>query len=180
VLDPEQNVGFLDHYLDVRFDLSRVLFVCTANQLDTIPRPLLDRMEVIRLAGYVAEEKLSIAKRHLLPKQRKKAGLSAAQLVISDLALRGVIDGYAREAGVRNLEKQLNRIARKAALRVLRDPTQRVKVDVANLPEFLGKPVFRQNEAQRGVGVVSGLAWTAMGGSTSRRRAYTPRTGASS
>ncbi len=166
VLDPEQNVGFLDHYLDVRFDLSRVLFVCTANQLDTIPRPLLDRMEVIRLAGYVAEEKLSIAKRHLLPKQRKKAGLSASQLVIGDSALREVIDGYAREAGVRNLEKQLNRIARKAALKVLRDPAQRVKVDVANLTEFLGKPVFRQDEAQRGVGVVSGLAWTAMGGAT--------------
>ncbi|HMM74844.1 MAG TPA: endopeptidase La [Gammaproteobacteria bacterium] len=166
VLDPEQNVGFLDHYLDVRFDLSRVLFVCTANQLDTIPRPLLDRMEVIRLAGYVAEEKLAIAKRHLLPKQRKRAGLSADRLVITDPALRGIIDGYAREAGVRNLEKQLNRIARKAALKVLRDRNAVVKVEPANLPDFLGKPLFRPEEAQRGVGVVSGLAWTAMGGAT--------------
>ena len=166
VLDPEQNVGFLDHYLDVRFDLSRVLFVCTANQLDTIPRPLLDRMEVIRLAGYVAEEKLAIAKRHLLPKQRKKAGLSATQLRISDPALRGIIDGYAREAGVRSLEKQLNRIARKAVLKVLRDLSHTVRVEPTNLAEFLGKPAFRPEETQRGVGVVSGLAWTAMGGAT--------------
>ncbi len=166
VLDPEQNVGFLDHYLDLRFDLSRVLFVCTANQLDTIPRPLLDRMEVIRLPGYVAEEKLAIAKRHLLPKQRKKAGLSSAQLVVSDPALRGIIDGYAREAGVRNLEKQLNRVARKAALKVLRDRDSVVKVEPSNLPDFLGKPVFRPEEPQRGVGVVTGLAWTAMGGAT--------------
>ncbi len=166
VLDPEQNVGFLDHYLDVRVDLSRVLFVCTANQLDTIPRPLLDRMEVIRLAGYVAEEKLAIAKRHLLPKQRKKAGLSATQLTFSDAALRTVIDGYAREAGVRNLEKQLNRVARKAALKVLRKPTETVKVTPDNLSEFLGKPVFRLEETQHGVGVVTGLAWTAMGGAT--------------
>ncbi|MCC7122569.1 MAG: endopeptidase La [Gammaproteobacteria bacterium] len=166
VLDPEQNVGFLDHYLDVRFDLSRVLFVCTANQLDTIPRPLLDRMEVIRLAGYVAEEKLAIAKRHLLPKQRRKAGLSSAQLVVADAALRVVIEGYAREAGVRNLEKQLNRIARKAALKVLRDRASIVKIEPSNLHEFLGKPVFRPEQMQRGVGVVSGLAWTAMGGAT--------------
>jgi ATP-dependent Lon protease len=166
VLDPEQNAGFLDHYLDLRFDLSRVLFVCTANQLDTIPRPLVDRMEVIRLAGYVAEEKLAIAKRHLLPKQRRKAGLTAAQLGITDAGLRMIIDGYAREAGVRNLEKQLNRIARKAALKVLRDPTHTLKVSPDNLPEFLGKPVFRLEEPQRGVGVVTGLAWTAMGGAT--------------
>ena len=166
VLDPEQNAGFLDHYLDLRFDLSRVLFVCTANQLDTIPRPLLDRMEVIRLAGYVAEEKLAIAKRHLLPKQRRKAGLTTAQLAINDAGLRHIIDGYAREAGVRNLEKQLNRIARKAALQVLRDPSHAVKVGPDNLQDFLGKPVFRPEEPQRGVGVVTGLAWTAMGGAT--------------
>ena len=166
VLDPEQNVGFLDHYLDVRFDLSRVLFVCTANQLDTIPRPLLDRMEIVRLAGYVAEEKLAIAKRHLLPKQRRKAGLNASQLTFTDPALRAVIDGYAREAGVRNLEKQLSRVARKAVLKVLRDPAAAVRVTPDSLHEYLGKPVFRPEETQRGIGVVTGLAWTAMGGAT--------------
>ncbi|MBM4227837.1 MAG: endopeptidase La [Gammaproteobacteria bacterium] len=166
VLDPEQNNSFLDHYLDVRFDLSRVLFVCTANQLDTIPRPLLDRMEVIRLSGYLGEEKLAIAKRHLWPKQRERAGLKPSQLGISNAALRKVIDEYAREAGVRNLEKQLGRIARKSVLRVLEGKTGKVQVTGDNLKEFLGNPVFRQEAPQRGVGVVTGLAWTAMGGAT--------------
>lgn len=166
VLDPEQNSGFLDHYLDVRFDLSRVLFVCTANQLDTIPRPLIDRMEVIRLAGYLAEEKLAIAKRHLWPKQRAKAGLKSSQLAISDTAMRRVIEDYAREAGVRNLEKQLSRIARKAALKVLESPRAKIRVTPANLRDYLGSPVFRREAPQRGVGVVTGLAWTAMGGAT--------------
>ncbi len=166
VLDPEQNAGFLDHYLDVRFDLSRTLFICTANQLDTIPRPLLDRMEVIRLSGYVAEEKLAIAKRHLWPKQRAKAGLNTGQLAIGDRALRAIIEDYAREAGVRNLEKQLNRIARKAAIKVLADRAVKIRVTPDNLREFLGNPLFRRQEPQRGVGVVTGLAWTALGGAT--------------
>ncbi|MGH8598881.1 MAG: endopeptidase La, partial [Gammaproteobacteria bacterium] len=166
VLDPEQNVSFLDHYLDVRFDLSRVLFICTANQPDTIPRPLLDRMEVIRLAGYLGEEKLAIAKRHLWPKQRDRAGLKANRLAISDAALRRIIDGYAREAGVRGLEKQLSRIARKAAIKVLEKPRARIRVTPTNLPEFLGKPTFRRAKPQRGVGVITGLAWTPLGGAT--------------
>jgi len=166
VLDPEQNASFLDHYLDLRFDLSRVLFVCTANQLDSIPRPLLDRMEVIRLAGYVTEEKIAIAKKHLLPKVRRRAGLKPAQLVVPDASLRALIDGYAREAGVRNLEKQLNRVARKVALKVLDDPQTKTRVTEDALRELLGQPIFRPEQPQRGVGVVTGLAWTAMGGAT--------------
>jgi ATP-dependent Lon protease len=166
VLDPEQNANFLDHYLDVRFDLSRVLFVCTANQLDSIPRPLLDRMEVIRLAGYVMEEKLAIAKKHLVPRVRQRAGLKARQLTFSDTSLRTLIDGYAREAGVRNLEKQLNRVARKVALKVLEAPATQERINPQGLIELLGQPVFRRENPQRGVGVVTGLAWTAMGGAT--------------
>jgi ATP-dependent Lon protease len=166
VLDPEQNAAFLDHYLDVGVDFSRALFICTANQLDTIPRALLDRMEVIRLPGYVTQEKIAIGKRHLLPKVRARAGLKPAQLRVSVAALRAVIDGYAREAGVRNLEKQLNRVARKVALQVLTDSTTKVTISPANLLEYLGLPLFREEVPQRGVGVVTGLAWTAMGGAT--------------
>ena len=166
VLDPEQNANFLDHYVDVRFDLSRVLFICTANQLDTIPRALLDRMEVVRLAGYLAEEKLAIAKRHLWPKQREKAGLKAAQLTITDGAVRKIVNDYAREAGVRNLDKQLNRIVRKAVIKIIEAPRSKVKVTPENLKAFLGNPVFRQERQQHGVGVVTGLAWTALGGAT--------------
>jgi len=114
VLDPEQNVDFLDHYLDVRFDLSKVLFVSTANQLDTIPAALLDRMEIIRLSGYITSEKMAIAQHHLLPRQIEKAGLKPSQLKIETDAVREVIELYAREAGVRNLEKRLGQIARKA------------------------------------------------------------------
>ena len=166
VLDPEQNVEFLDHYLDVRFDLSKTLFICTANQLDTIPRPLLDRMEVIRLPGYITQEKISIAKRHLWPKQRQHAGLTAKQVSISDAAMRAIIENYAREAGVRNLEKQLGRIARKVVVKVLADPDASVKITPDKLVEYLGQPVFRKQTPQRGIGVVTGLAWTALGGAT--------------
>lgn len=166
VLDPEQNAAFLDHYLDVRYDLSRVLFICTANQLDTIPRPLLDRMEIIRLSGYLAEEKVAIAKRHLWPKQRDRAGLKPGQIRISDGALKRVVNEYAREAGVRNLEKQLGRIVRKAVLRVLEQRDVPVRVGDENLEQFLGKPVFRREPPQHGLGVVTGLAWTALGGAT--------------
>lgn len=166
VLDPEQNVDFLDHYLDVRFDLSKVLFVCTANQLDTIPGPLLDRMEVIRLAGYITSEKLQIAKHHLWPKQLERAGLKRGQLQISDSALRALIEGYAREAGVRNLEKQLGRIIRKAAVRIAKGEAQRIKVGVKELEQYLGKPLFQPERPLTGIGVATGLAWTAMGGAT--------------
>ncbi len=166
VLDPEQNASFLDHYLDVRFDLSKVLFICTANQLDSIPRPLLDRMEVIRLSGYLTAEKVTIGKRYLWPRQRARAGLSASQVKVNAAAIKGIVEGYAREAGVRNLDKQLGRIARKAAIEVIRDSKRTISVTAGNLADYLGEPSFRKQVPQRGVGIVTGLAWTALGGVT--------------
>jgi len=178
VLDPEQNSDFLDHYLDLRFDLSRVLFICTANQLDTIPGPLLDRMEVIRLSGYISEEKVAIAKHHLWPRQLQRVGLQKSQVRLSDAALRQVIDGYAREAGVRNLEKQLGRIARHAVVQRVQQQDEAadsgaaiadadpIRVTPKNLERFLGKPSFQQQAPFSGIGVVTGLAWTALGGAT--------------
>lgn len=165
-LDPEQNVEFLDHYLDLRLDLSKVLFVCTANTLDSIPGPLLDRMEVIRLSGYITEEKLAIAKRHLWPKQLEKAGVPKARLSISDAALRAVIEGYAREAGVRQLEKQLGKLVRKAVVKLLDDPESKIRIGAKDLEEALGMPVFRNERVLAGTGVITGLAWTSMGGAT--------------
>jgi ATP-dependent Lon protease len=166
VLDPEQNSDFLDHYLDLRFDLSKVLFVCTANQLDTIPGPLLDRMEVIRLSGYITDEKLAIAKHHLWPRQLERAGVKPSKLKISDSALRQIIEGYAREAGVRNLEKQLGRVVRKAAMKLVSGVKGPIRVGPKTLEEYLGKPFFGKEKPLSGVGVVTGLAWTAMGGAT--------------
>ncbi|MFV8819462.1 endopeptidase La [Haliea sp. E17] len=166
VLDPEQNAEFLDHYLDLRVDLSKVLFVCTANQLDTIPGPLLDRMEVIRLAGYVAEEKLSIARRHLWPKLLKRHGLTSAQLKINDAGLKYVIESYCREAGVRNLEKQLARIMRKSIVHMLESDERNMRIGKKDIETLLGKPPFSQEKPLRGLGVATGLAWTAMGGAT--------------
>lgn len=166
VLDPEQNVDFLDHYLDLRFDLSKVLFVCTANQTDSIPGPLLDRMEVIQLSGYIAEEKLQIAKRYLLPRQIERAGLPKGAVRLDTQTLRALIDAYARDAGVRRLEKQLARIVRKVAVRLLDGEEQPVAVTEADLKGYLGSPVFRDERKLSGPGVVTGLAWTAMGGAT--------------
>jgi ATP-dependent Lon protease len=166
VLDPEQNNDFLDHYLDVRFDLSKVLFVCTANQLDTIPSPLLDRMEIIRLAGYITEEKVEIARHHLWPRQLERAGVKPSQLKITDAALRHLIEGYAREAGVRNLEKQIGRIVRKAVVRLLGKAKAPIRVGIKELQEYLGAPLFRPEKPLRGIGITTGLAWTAMGGAT--------------
>ena len=166
VLDPEQNSDFLDHYLDVRFDLSRSLFVCTANQLDTIPSALLDRMEVIHLAGYITEEKVAIAKHHLWPRQVERAGLKRGQLPLTDAALRHVIDGYARESGVRNLEKQLGRLVRKAAVDLLEGHEAPIRLNQKQVEDYLGKPPFQREKPLAGIGVVTGLAWTAMGGTT--------------
>lgn len=166
VLDPEQNREFLDHYLDVRFDLSAALFVSTANQLDTIPRPLLDRMEVIRLAGYITDEKLKIARNYLWPRLLERSGIPKGRLRITAGSLRRVIDGYAREAGVRNLEKQLGRIVRKAAVEIVKGLEDTIHVGVANLETYLGKPYFRKEQLMTGVGVCTGLAWTSMGGTT--------------
>lgn len=168
VLDPEQNRDFLDHYLDVRFDLSKVLFVCTANQLETIPGPLLDRMETIRLAGYILEEKVEIAKRHLWPKQREQHGLTVEQIDISDEVLRAMIDGYAREAGVRSLENNLKKLLRKAAKTIVADNVERVTITVDDLSDMLGRRVFTEEKIydKPRVGVVMGLAYTTLGGAT--------------
>ncbi|MFO7704400.1 MAG: endopeptidase La [Halopseudomonas sp.] len=165
-LDPEQNSQFLDHYLDLRLDLSKVLFVCTANTLDSIPGPLVDRMDVIRLSGYISEEKLAIAKHHLWPRQLERAGLRKSQLRITDKALRNLIEGYAREAGVRNLEKQLAKIVRKSIMRLLPDREQKIIVKPENLLELLGSAPFRKEKMLKGVGIITGLAWTSMGGAT--------------
>ncbi len=167
VLDPEQNRDFLDHYLDVRVDLSNVLFICTANQIDTIPGPLIDRMESVRLSGYLATEKIAIARKHLLPRQLARAGLKArGQLRIDTAALRKITEQYAREAGVRKLEKMLGSIARKAAMKLLKKETAPIRVTARGLEEYLGKPVFAAGRRIHGVGVVTGLAWTALGGAT--------------
>jgi ATP-dependent Lon protease len=168
VLDPEQNRDFLDHYLDVRFDLSNVLFICTANQTDTIPPPLLDRMEVIKLAGYILEEKLQIARRFLIPKQFKAHGLEPKQVVLPDGVLREIIDGYAREPGVRGLENHVKKICRKAVKQIVEGKTRQVTVGVRDLSEFLGKRLYTESDPyqQPRPGVVMGLAWTSLGGST--------------
>ncbi len=167
VLDPEQNSDFLDHYLDVPFDLSKTLFICTANQLDTIPRPLLDRMEIIQLSGYLASEKLEIATNHLLPRQIERAGLKKrGQLRIDKAALRKIIENYAREAGVRRLEKYLGSIARKAVIKILNGKKTPIRVRAGDIEEYLGKAPFQKEKRMTGVGVITGLAWTAMGGAT--------------
>ncbi|MCW8983589.1 MAG: endopeptidase La, partial [Gammaproteobacteria bacterium] len=166
VLDPEQNVDFLDHYLDLRFDLSKALFVCTANQLDTIPGALLDRMELIQLSGYIAEEKLAIAKNHLWPRQLERNGVKNSQIKITDAAILKVIEGYAREAGVRNLEKQLGRIIRKTGRKFAEGKKGPIRIGPKVLSDYLGKPYFADEELISGVGVVTGLAWTSMGGAT--------------
>jgi ATP-dependent Lon protease len=168
VLDPEQNRDFLDHYLDVRFDLSNVLFVTTANQLDTIPRPLLDRMEIINLSGYILEEKVEIAKRYLLPKLRGEHGLKASEVSVSDAALVAIIDGYAREAGVRSLENQLKKIMRKVTLIQAEKSLEKVSITQKNLTRYLGQPVFTTEGLYKKSipGVTLGLAWTALGGAT--------------
>ena len=166
VLDPEQNSEFLDHYLDLRVDLSKVLFVCTANQLDTIPAPLVDRMEEIRLSGYIAEEKLAIAKNHLWPKLLDRHGAKADQIRINDAAIRLVIDSYSREAGVRGLEKRLSALVRASILKMMEEETARERIGKREVEEILGQARFRPERAQRGRGVVTGLAWTAMGGAT--------------
>lgn len=168
MLDPEQNAEFLDHYLDVRLDLSKVLFICTANTLDTIPGPLLDRMEIIRLAGYITDEKVQIAKHHLWPRQLDKAGLKKSQLKISDAALSYVIEGYAREAGVRNLEKKLGRMVRKVVVDFVTNPKTKKQKSIAikDVQNYLGQPFFKQEKPPAGVGIVNGLAWTSLGGVT--------------
>lgn len=166
VLDPSQNDDFQDHYLDVPYDLSKVLFICTANQVDTIPAPLLDRMEVIELSGYLADEKLVIASKHLLPKLITDAGLKRKQIRIDKAALRKIIQGYAREAGVRRLEKLLAKIVRKAVMKIVRKKADSVRVQASDIESYLGQPYFNDDDHMAGPGIVNGLAWTAMGGAS--------------
>ena len=166
VLDPEQNQEFLDHYLDLRIDLSKVLFVCTANQLDTIPPALLDRMETIRLAGYISEEKQAIAKNHLWPKLLERHGAKPNQIRINEASLKLVIDSYCREAGVRQLEKQLSSLIRKSILRLVDEKLDRIRLGKREVTDMLGQPRYRNDRPARGRGVVTGLAWTPHGGAT--------------
>ena len=166
VLDGEQNATFRDNFLEIPFDLSEVMFITTANSLDTIPRPLLDRMEVIELGSYTDEEKVQIAKRHLLPKELKRHGLTKAQLKVSDGALREIISAYTRESGVRVLERRLAGLCRKAAMKVVTGDVKTIRITEKDLEEYLGIPRYhpeRQALEER-VGVVNGLAWTSVGG----------------
>jgi ATP-dependent Lon protease len=165
VLDPEQNHTFADHYLEVDYDLSNVMFVTTANTMN-IPPALLDRMEIIRLAGYTEDEKLEIAKRHLIPSQRQNHGLEPHEWEVDDEALKGVIRRYTREAGVRNLEREVAKLARKAVKEILTGTTTAVKVMPDNLEQYLGVPKYRYGEVEQEdqVGIVTGLAWTEVGG----------------
>lgn len=196
VLDPEQNAEFLDHYLDVRCNLSDVLFIVTANILDTIPEPLKDRMDILRLSGYIMQEKIEIAKKYLIPRNRKQMGLKTSNVTFTAEGLRGMINGYARESGVRNLENLIKKILRKLAVKIVRQMMQQEKeaevlekgkkkkggsrkqlpsptsikysISSQNLKEYLGKPVFTSDRfyERTPVGVCMGLAWTAMGGAT--------------
>jgi len=166
VLDPEQNNAFSDHYLNVPFDLSKVMFITTANQMDTIPSALRDRMEVIDIPGYTEQEKLEIAKRYLIPKQLSENGLTSARLEISDKAIAKAIGEYTREAGLRNIEREIAMIARKVARRVAEGDTKKVLVTPKNLHEFLGPVKYLPDSQmeQDYIGVASGLAWTEFGG----------------
>jgi ATP-dependent Lon protease len=166
VLDPEQNGTFRDHYLDLPFDLSRVMFICTANMLDTVPGPLRDRMEIISIAGYTEEEKLHIARRYLVPRQLERNGLREDQLAITDNALRVLIENYTREAGVRELERQIGTVSRKFARMVAEEDKENLTVDRDQVTDFLGKQkVFRETKRRTSdPGVSTGLAWTPTGG----------------
>lgn len=190
VLDPEQNCEFLDHYLDVRCNLSDVLFIVTANVLDSIPEPLKDRMDIMRLSGYILQEKIEIAKKYLIPRNRKSMGIKASQVSFNTDSLKAIINGYAREAGVRNLENHIKKILRKIAVKIVKEldekqktkkpaskknsakseiaPEPKHQISAKNLKEFLGKPIFTTDRfyERTPVGVCMGLAWTAMGGAT--------------
>ncbi|NGX33083.1 MAG: hypothetical protein K1060chlam4_01144, partial [Candidatus Anoxychlamydiales bacterium] len=186
VLDPEQNKEFQDHYLDVPSDLSNVLFIVTANILDTIPAPLKDRMEIMRLSGYINAEKVEIAKKYLIPRNRKKMGLIAADILFKKDSISEIIEGYAREAGVRGLENNLKKILRKVALKKAKEKGKRKKsskeiIDKSNLKDFIGKPIFTSDVyyEKTPTGVATGLAWTALGGVTlyiETRKAYSEKT----
>lgn len=181
VLDPEQNKEFLDHYLDVRCDLSDVLFITTANILDTIPGPLKDRMDILRLSGYIANEKVEIATKYLVPKHRKEMGLKASEVSFSKEVIKEIINGYARESGVRSLEQAIKKVLRKVAVNVVKEleknekkkgkkpePTTKTRVTKKSVEKYLGKPLFTSDKFYKRTpaGVIMGLAWTALGGAT--------------
>ncbi len=171
VLDPEQNVDFRDHYLDLPFDLSKVLFITTANTLDTIPRPLKDRMEIIRLSGYILEEKVKIATKYIIPRQLKRHGLNAKNIKFTNDALKVIVHGYAREAGVRNFERSIEKICRKVATKVVEngvDKPLNITVDKKDIETYLKKPVFSDDNTLKidMPGLALGLAWTSLGGTT--------------
>lgn len=174
VLDPEQNKQFLDHYLDVRVDLSDVLFIITANVLDTIPEPLKDRMDILRLSGYIQQEKVEIAKKYLIPSNRKSMGLKPSQITFNSDSLRHLINGYAREAGVRTLENLIKKILRKVAHKIVSQEEKKAEnppkflIKNSDLKEYVGKPIFTSDRfyEKPPIGVATGLAWTAMGGAT--------------
>ena len=168
VLDGEQNKTYRDHFLEIPYDLSDVMFITTANTLDTVPRPLLDRMEIIELGSYTDEEKLMITKNHLLPKQLSKHGLKKSQLRVSDDAIREVIRCYTRESGVRNLERCIAELCRKADMRILSNEAKRIQITGANVEAFLGVRKYLPDRipGMDQVGLVTGLAWTSVGGET--------------
>ncbi|MFA7162566.1 MAG: endopeptidase La [Eubacteriales bacterium] len=168
VLDPEQNNAFRDHYLELAFDLSNVMFLTTANNLDTIPRPLLDRMEIIHISGYTEEEKLNIATKYLIPKQLKEHGISKNSIRITENTIRNIINYYTRESGVRELERQIAAICRKVARRLIDDKVKSVRITENNLEKYLGIPKYRYDKVEKNdeVGIVTGLAWTPVGGDT--------------
>ncbi len=171
VLDPEQNINFRDHYLDLPFDLSNIVFILTSNTLDSIPRPLLDRAEIIKLSGYIDSEKMQIAKKHLIPKSLKKNGLKKTQMSYSNEVLLYIANSYAREAGVRNFEKNLDKIHRKVATQIIRGErkeTDKFVLKKESVEEMLGKEIFREDDIKKAdrPGTAIGLAWTTMGGDT--------------
>ena len=168
VLDPEQNKEFVDHYLEIPFDLSKIMFITTANTTETIPRPLLDRMEVIQVPGYTEEEKVKIAEKYLIPKKIREHGLNEENITISESTIRGIINYYTRESGVRNLEREIANLCRKVARKIVEEDATRFRVTAGNIESYLGKKRYRYDiiEGENEVGVTTGLAWTVVGGDT--------------
>ncbi|QOX65891.1 endopeptidase La [Anoxybacterium hadale] len=168
VLDPEQNKEFADHYLEVPFDLSKVMFITTANTTETIPRPLLDRMEVIHVPGYTEEEKVKIAEKYLIPKKTKEHGLKEENITISESTIRSIINHYTRESGVRNLEREVANLCRKVARKIVEEDATRLRITAGNIESYLGKKRYRYDiiEGENEIGVTTGLAWTIVGGDT--------------
>lgn len=168
VLDPEQNKDFMDHYLEIPFDLSKVMFITTANTTDTIPRPLLDRMEVIHVSGYTEEEKVNICEKYLIPKKVKEHGLKAADISISEATIRDLINYYTRESGVRNLEREVANLCRKVARKIVTNKERNYRITPKNLESYLGKKKYRYDiiQGENEIGVTTGLAWTVVGGDT--------------